>query len=209
MGPQNARYEAPVRAFLDGLLTDPSRHARFLNMLSMLEHRGSRKIMLSQMDNDMSEETLKHLAEETRHAFFFKRQAEKAAGQAMNGYTDANTMARVPALLYFGRLDAEITKRTAPHENPEVPYLFVSLIVELRACWIYHLYQEALAAGGATFSLKSVIAEENLHLDDMFAALDGFRALDAPLMQDLAGIETRLFGRLWGVLETGGIARAA
>ena len=46
----NARHVAPMRAFLTAIVNDPPAHARFMNMLSMLEHMGSRKIMVSQMN---------------------------------------------------------------------------------------------------------------------------------------------------------------
>ena len=86
----NKCYEAPVRAYLDDVIKDRAAHAKFMNMLSMLEHMGSRKIMVSQMHkgDTLSEDTLKHLAEEARHAYFFKRQAERAAGHSLDGWTD-------------------------------------------------------------------------------------------------------------------------
>lgn len=108
----NERYEAPVRAYLDDIIKNRAAHAKFMNMLSMLEHMGSRKIMVSQMHKGetLTEDTLKHLAEEARHAYFFKRQAERAAGKSLDGWTEENTTARVPALMYFGRMDAGISK---------------------------------------------------------------------------------------------------
>ena len=107
----NAPLEAPMRGFLERLVRQPQAHAKFMNMLSMLEHMGSRKIMVSQMHRTLTEDSLKHLAEEARHAYFFKRQAERIAGQTLDGYTEDNTMCRVPALMYFGRLDAGISAR--------------------------------------------------------------------------------------------------
>ena len=85
MTANNADLEAPVRAFLTEIVEQPEQHAKFMNMLSMLEHMGSRKIMLSQMNRTLTEDSLKHLAEEARHAYFFKRQAERAAKRALDG----------------------------------------------------------------------------------------------------------------------------
>ena len=51
----NAPHERPVREFLQNIVTQPHAHARFMNMLSMLEHMGSRKIMLSQMNKTLTE----------------------------------------------------------------------------------------------------------------------------------------------------------
>ncbi len=188
----NARHEDSVRAFLDKIVKSPQDHARFMNMLSMLEHMGSRKIMLSQMNKTLTEDSLKHLAEEARHAYFFKRQAERAAGHSLDGYTEENTMCRVPALMYFGRMDAGITKAVSPAD----PYPWVSLVIELRACWLYAIYQEALERSGVQISLKSLLAEEDLHLAEMFQMCGA----DGDRLRALSAYETGLFEKLWAEL---------
>src|SRR5438105_12895350 len=86
---------------------DSHTHALFLNMLSLLEHIGSRKIMLARARTSEGE-VLKHLAEEARHAFFFKRAAEKLAGRAL-GYGPVDTLAGAAARLYMNRLDARVS----------------------------------------------------------------------------------------------------
>lgn len=206
MSANNARHDAPVRAFLTAIVQDPPAHARFMNMLSMLEHMGSRKIMLSQMNRCMTEDALKHLAEEARHAYFFKRQAERVAGHALEGYTEENTMARVPALMYFGRLDAGISRRVADKADADnQAYPWVSLIIELRACWLYHIYHEVLEASGVKISLKSLLAEEDLHLAEMFEMVGA----ETEQLRALSAYETELFGTLWqtlsGELSTGAL----
>src|ERR1700681_3613229 len=87
---KNQSLVAPVRARLASLCGEASLHARFLNMLSLLEHTGSRKIMASQAMTEPGQDILKHLAEETRHAFFFKRTAEKLARRPLD-YSHPNT----------------------------------------------------------------------------------------------------------------------
>lgn len=193
MKDSNRRHEEPVRAFLTRLVADPSGHAKFLNMLSMLEHMGSRKIMLSQMNRVLTEDALKHLAEEARHAYFFKRQAERVAGKALDGWDEGNTMARVPALMYFGRMDAGISKAV----GDDAAYGWVSLIIELRACWLYGIYHEVLEASPVRLSLKSLLAEEDMHLAEMFAMCGG----DHDRLKALSAYETALFGKLWTALE--------
>ncbi|MCF8496406.1 MAG: hypothetical protein K9G62_07050 [Alphaproteobacteria bacterium] len=189
----NAPLEAPVRAFLQNLARDPSAHARFMNMLSMLEHMGSRKIMLSQMDKVLTEDILKHLAEEARHAYFFKRQAERLAGEALDGYDNGNCTTRIPAAMYFGRMDAGISKRVAPADS----YPWVSLIIELRACWLYAIYHQVLEESGLRISLKSLLAEEDMHLAEMF----GMCGADTNTLRALTAYETDLFRKFWAVLE--------
>ncbi len=196
----NADLETPFRAFLRGLIATPERHARFLNMLSMMEHIGSRKIMLSQMGGPLGKEVLKHLAEETRHAFFFKNQAERIGGAAME-YESADMMCRQSAIMYFGRLDSGIAC-VLSGERPDLPYLWVSLVIELRANWVYGIYQEELSRAERMFSLKSVIAEEKAHLADMYtgiAELDGETPTRLPRF---AAMETMLFKRFWKQLES-------
>ena len=77
----------------------------------------------------------------------------------------------------------------------------MSLIVELRALWVYRLYQQALDAAGLKLSLRGVIAEEDRHLEEMIARLDalGFDA-DARLAPALA-LEQTLFRALLAALQ--------
>lgn len=189
----NEHLKPRVRAFLEDIVQDAEKHSHFMNMLSMLEHMGSRKIMLSQMDKVLTEDSLKHLAEEARHAYFFKRQAERIAGKALDGFTEENTMCRVPALMYFGRLDAGISKQV-PDEDA---YGWVSLIIELRACWLYAIYHDVLDKSDVTLSLKSLLAEEDMHLAEMYEMVGE----KTDQLCELSAYETRLFGVLWAALE--------
>lgn len=194
MAENNKPHEQPVYDFIARLIETPDQHARFMNMLSMLEHMGSRKIMVSQMDKILTQDTLQHLSEEARHAYFFKRQAERVAGHALDGWNNENTMCRIPAAMYFGRMDAGISKRVAPADS----YPWVSLIIELRACWLYHIYQNALdAQDHFQLSLKSLIAEEDHHLAEMFEAAGD----DHDLLRELSAYETDLFRKFWEQLE--------
>src|SRR3569832_825843 len=96
-------FEDCVRAHLSAFAGEPAAHARFLNMLSLLEHIGSRKIMTCRAMRAPGLELLKHLTEESRHAFFFKRAAEGAAGRPLD-YNAADTVAPTAAKFYMERL---------------------------------------------------------------------------------------------------------
>lgn len=168
-------------------------------MLSLMEHIGSRKIMASQSGGDLKEGLLQHMAEEARHAFFFKRQARRFSGDAMEGYTDANTLARNAGAMYFARLDAEVSKRvTAVSDDTAAPYLAVSLIVELRACWAYPQYHTALEEAELPLSLKSIVAEEDAHLEEMHEQLFSMPGLNKLDLKELAAVEVDLFEKLLG-----------
>lgn len=204
----NSDHEASFRAFLRTVIANPSDHTRFLNLLSLLEHIGSRKIMLSQMKGILTQDILKHLAEETRHAFFFKREAEKLAGHRLEGYTDTDTLASGPGKLYFGRLDAGLT-RDLGHHHAETGYLWVSLVVELRAIWVYRLYQQELVAAGYPLPLKSIIAEEDKHLIDMIDRLAEIGFDTAAALPAALNLEKSLFVRLFTALRHGVTETAA
>jgi hypothetical protein len=189
-----------VRARLVSICAEPGTHARFLNTLSLMEHIGSRKIMASQGEARLSHDTLKHLAEETRHAYFFKRAAERLAGRALD-YSSGETIAGASARLYMGRLDAAIADAMTEASPLALPYLYMSLVVELRAIWFYRLYQEVLSERRSGISLASVLAEEELHLGAM---LERVAVLDDQAASRIAGfadLEDKRFRALWGAIE--------
>ena len=97
----------PVRRRLAWWVERPVEHARFLNTLALMEHIGSRKIMVSQTRGPLGQEVLKHLAEETRHAYFFKRAAESLARHPLQ-FDEIDAIRPASARMYFGRLDATI-----------------------------------------------------------------------------------------------------
>jgi len=188
-----------VQKQLEAFCADAEKHALFLNTLSLMEHIGSRKIMASQSPVDPDHDTLKHLAEEARHAYFFKRAAEKFTSAKLD-YADAHTFAGPSARAYMGRLDAFTAANMAPDAPAQLPYLYMSLIVELRAIWFYRMYQAALAANGSAMSLKSILAEEELHLTDM---LDHIASLDSGMDQRLPSLmafEDGRFRILWNAI---------
>jgi hypothetical protein len=194
----------PVRRRLSAFCAEPALHARFLNTLSLLEHIGSRKIMATQTRTDPDHDTLKHLAEETRHAYFFKRSAQKvASGEgplAPLGFMPGETLAGGAARFYMGRLDATLT-RVVGRATPVLPYLYMSLIVELRAVWLYRIYDSVLNEAHAWLSLKSVLAEEEHHLDAMVADLAHADPKAPFRIPTFSAWEGSRFRRLWRAIE--------
>jgi hypothetical protein len=176
-----------------------SAHARFLNTLSLLEHIGSRKIMKSLSADSLGGDVLRHLAEETRHAYFFKHAAEKLAHRPLL-YGASTTIAGHAARNYMGRLDAAIARECGITASP-LPYLYMSLIVELRAVWFYRLYQDVLSEHAAGFSLKSVLAEEELHLSAMLARLTDMDPGCASRLDRFKALEQQRFRVLWDAVE--------
>ena len=197
---QNEALAVMAQERLGWLCRHPSAHARFLNTLSLMEHIGSRKIIASQAGERLTGDTLRHLAEETRHAHFFKRWAEKIARKAL-GYAAAETIAGAEARGYMGRLDANITSECGRSADAGLPYLYMSLIVELRAVWFYRLYQAVLDEHATGISLKSVLAEEELHLDAMLARLTETDEECSARMGRFQESEQQRFHILWDAVE--------
>lgn len=193
-----------VDSRLEQICGDHDLHVRFLNTLSLLEHIGSRKIMLAQPrapDGAM----LKHLAEETRHAYFFKRTAEKLAGRVLD-YDDDTLLAGAAARLYMDRLDAGISSAIAPGEGP-LPYLYMSLIIERRAIWAYRIYQSVLARRNCGISLTGVLAEEDRHHDKMLVRIGARDPKSRERMPVFCGMEQVDFRRFWSAVEQSACAR--
>jgi len=203
----NAHLVEPVTALLDRFCAEPRLHARFMNTLSLMEHIGSRKIMATQHGDDLDQPTLKHLAEETRHAFFFKRHAERAARRTLS-YGAPELVAPAAARMYFQRLEAGIARRVRDDAERRAVYLYTSMIVEFRAVWAYRLYQDALGRAGLPVSLKSLVAEEVGHLADMAGRLNDLGAFSTDRVAAFCAEERRLFERLVDALDAGGNAVA-
>lgn len=195
----NADLAPLAGATLSAFAGEPTRHARFLNTLSLLEHMGCRKIMATQSGPDVDRSTLRHLAEEARHALFFKRQAEKAAAARLD-YSNASLAAPATARMYLQRLDAFAARTLGRHGDRRVPYLYVSLAVELRALWLYRIYQPVIERAKLALSLGSVLAEEGSHLDEMARRLQALGRLDATWVEQLCARERTLFMRLLAAL---------
>ena len=191
---------ARTRALLDAIVAAPPRHARMLNTLSLLEHMGSHKILLTQHSAGIDQATLKHVAEEAHHAFFMKRQAEKTAERPLE-YVAGDLLAPASARMYFQRLEGATLRALGCNRSARAAYLHMSLIVEFRALWFYGLYEQALKRARHALSLKRVLGEEQAHLGDMAERLDAGHELDDARTAEVLAAERKLFTRLLGALE--------
>jgi hypothetical protein len=196
----NAELAPRTAAVLDFFVSEPGRHARMLNTLSLLEHMGSHKIMATQHSAAIDQPTLKHVAEEAHHAFFMKRQAEKTAGRALE-YTADELLAPAAARMYFQRLEGATVKALGEKRSPRAAYLYMSAIVEFRALWFYELYQDVLRRARQALTLKRVLGEERAHLADMAERLEADGDATGMHAAELLAVEKRLFTRLLASLE--------
>ena len=189
-----------TRSVLARIVSDPARHARMLNTLSMLEHIGSHKIMSTQHTAGIDQPTLKHVAEEAQHAYFMKRQAEKAAGRPME-YVAADLLAAAAARMYFQRLEAAMIRTLSRQRSARAVYLYMSMIVEFRALWFYGLYQQTLQRARHALSLKRVLGEEQAHLGEIANRLDSAGELSDACTAAFLSAEKRLYRRLLDALQ--------
>jgi len=189
-----------TRSLLARIVPDAPRHARMLNTLSMLEHIGSHKIMSTQHAADIDQATLKHVAEEAQHAYFMKRQAEKAAERPLE-YVAADLLAPAAARMYFQRLESAMVRTLARQRSARAVYLYMSMIVEFRALWFYGLYQQALQRARHAMSLKRVLGEEQNHLGDIANRLDMAGELSDARTSEFLTHEKALYRRLLTALQ--------
>ncbi len=184
-----------TRALLGRIVSQAAVHGRFINTLSLLEHLGSHKIMATQHSAAIDQATLRHVAEEAHHAYFMKRQAEKAAARPLE-YTAGDLLAPAAARMYFQRLEARMAAALARQRSRAATYLYMSLIVEFRALWFYKLYEQTLKRAGLAMSLKRVLGEERNHLDDMASRLEMSGELSDARANAFLGFERALYERL-------------
>jgi len=189
-----------TRSLLHRIVGDAAVHPRLINTLSMLEHMGSHKIMATQHGPDVDQPTLRHLAEECHHAFFMKRQAEKAAGRPLE-YVPADLLAPLAARMYFQRLEAAMLRHLGNQGSAGAVYLYMSMVIEFRAVWFYSLYQHELKRHEHPMSLKRLLGEEQNHLTDMAERLEHAGELSDARVDAFVHAEHALYGRLIDALQ--------
>ena len=102
--------EVPFRQFLASVVGDQERHVRFLNMLSLMEHIGSRKIMLSQMKRRAWGGDAEASGRGDAARLLLQAERRAAGRAAARGLSRDETLCRGAAAMYIGRLDAEVKR---------------------------------------------------------------------------------------------------
>lgn len=185
---------------LNTIVADDDLHARWLNTLSLMENTGARKISASEDPATVTYIILKHAAEEHRHAFYLKKQIEKTGLEGYTTYAPEFLLAPKYSKYYLNLLDVEVCrylKNTLALSGSELrfaAYLLVTYAIEVRADELYPVYQDALDRAKSKVNVKSIILEEEGHLEEMLKQLKDFSA-DWQKHADVAvAIETRLCG---------------
>lgn len=184
---------------LPKIISNNGLHARWLNTLSLMENTGARKISASEDPVTVTYIILKHAAEEHRHAFYLKKQIEKTGEDVCPTYADEYLVAPAYSRYYLNVLDVEASrylKKELGLSGKELrfaAYLLVTYAIEVRADELYPVYQQALDDAGSKVNVKSIILEEEGHLEEMLTQLHKFSPDWQRHADKAVEIETRLF----------------
>lgn len=166
-----------LEELLQQIVSDDQVHARFLNTLSLQENIGARKISANELPETSTLMVLKHAAEEHRHAFYLKKQIGKLPGTDCPTYEPDYLLAPYDSKYYLNKLDVATSRYLRENLQLEgaqlkfAAYLLVTYAIEVRADLIYPVYQEVLHRIGSKVSVRSIIIEEQGHLEEMIAQL--------------------------------------
>jgi hypothetical protein len=196
-----------LSTILPTIIADNELHARWLNTLSLMENTGARKISASEDPVTVTYIILKHAAEEHRHAFYLKKQIEKTGDGLCPTYSGEYLLAPSYSKYYLNQLDVDVCRYLKKELGLTgralrfAAYLLVTYAIEVRADELYPIYQDALDAAGSKINVKSIILEEEGHLEEMINQLKTFSPDWQYHAQKAVDMETGLFND-W-VLELG------
>jgi hypothetical protein len=167
-------------SLLNTIVNNDILHARWLNTLSLMENTGARKISASEDPLTVTYIILKHAAEEHRHAFYLKKQIEKFPGISCPTYSGEYLLAPAYSKYYLNQLDVQVCRYLKSTLNLSgaqlrfAAYLLVTYAIEVRADELYPVYQDVLDAVKSKVNVKSIILEEEGHLEEMINQLKQF-----------------------------------
>ncbi|WP_285057792.1 hypothetical protein [Pedobacter ginsengisoli] len=169
-----------IKPILENIVDNNVLHAKWLNTLSYMENAGAKKISASEHKENVNLIILKHAAEEHRHAYYLKKQLDKLEGGLCKTYTNDELLTPNHTKFYLNALDVAVCRYLKQHFNLSgyelkfAAYLFVTYAIEVRADELYPVYQEVLTNAGSRVTVKSIILEEEGHLEEMLNQLRGF-----------------------------------
>lgn len=165
---------------LKKIVQEGSTHAKWLNTLSFMENAGARKISKCEHPTLVSQIQLKHAAEEHRHAYYLKKQIGKINPELCKTYESTELLAPIATSQYLHSLDIKACRYLQKAFNLDktdikyAAYLFVTYAIEVRADELYPIYQQVLTEASSKIMVKSIILEEEGHLEEMIHQLNEF-----------------------------------
>lgn len=169
-----------LSSILENIVNDNQLHSKWLNTLSYMENAGAKKISASEHKEEVTLLILKHAAEEHRHAYYLKKQLAKLDENLCKTYTNAELLVPNHTRFYLNTLDVQVCRYLKKHFSLSgfdlkfAAYLFVTYAIEVRADELYPIYQQILTAKASKVTVKSIILEEEGHLEEMLNQLHEF-----------------------------------
>lgn len=169
-----------MKQLLNTIVASDTLHSKWLNALSFMENTGARKISACENPYEVTFLQLKHATEEHRHAYYLKKQIKKLSVPFPERYDTASLLAPIQTQQYLQRLDifcVRYLKETLQLSGASLrfaAYLLVTYAIEVRADLLYPIYQEVLETHSSKVMVKSIIAEEQGHLEEMIIQLEAF-----------------------------------
>lgn len=149
---------------LKQIAADPQVEARWLNTISLLEFIGSRKIAKTVASGKHPPLfILEHHADETRHAYIFKKLAQET-----KLISDHDYLAPQESIKYFESLDHGVEawlqkKLNRKKKDTFLNYLLTTTLIERRAMQLYPLYRSITKNKKIRAELTQIIIEESNH----------------------------------------------
>lgn len=164
-----------------------------------MENAGARKISACEHKENVNLIILKHAAEEHRHAYYLKKQLAKLNEQLCKTYRADELLAPDFTRFYLNTLDVKVCRYLKQHFNLAgsdlkfAAYLFVTYVIEVRADALYPVYQKVLTENQSKVTVKSIIMEEEGHLEEMIRQLHEFSPEWEKHASEVIRIEQRMF----------------
>jgi hypothetical protein len=196
-----------ISKVLQNIVSDNNLHSKWLNTLSYMENAGAKKISASEHKEEVTLIILKHAAEEHRHAYYLKKQLVKLDETLCRTYTNAELLAPNHTKFYLNNLDVQVCRYLKQHFNLSgfdlkfAAYLYVTYAIEVRADELYPIYQDVLTANESKVTVKSIILEEEGHLEEMLNQLREFSPNWEKHAEEIVKIETEMFNNWMVALE--------
>jgi hypothetical protein len=188
-----------LKETLSQIVNDDLLHSKWLNTLSFMENAGAKKISASEDKEKVTLIILKHAAEEHRHAYYLKKQIAKISENYCPDYQNQYLLAPKASKYYLNNLDVQVCKYLKKEleligsELRFAAYLLVTYAIEVRADELYPVYQDILTATNSKVMVKSIILEEEGHLEEMLHQLKTFSSQWEIYANHAVKIETDLF----------------
>ncbi|MBB2144998.1 hypothetical protein GM921_05860 [Pedobacter sp. LMG 31464] len=188
-----------LSSILENIVNDNVLHSKWLNTLSYMENAGAKKISAAEHKEEVTLLILKHAAEEHRHAYYLKKQLAKLDENFCKTYSNAELLAPNHTKFYLNTLDVQVCRylknqfNLSGYDLKFAAYLFVTYAIEVRADELYPIYQDILSAKESRVTVKSIILEEEGHLEEMLNQLKEFSPEWEKHANEIIKIEQEMF----------------